>query len=202
MSLRVVRSWGAATMAFVAAFPHLTGCRASSSAPVSPAVPIQSRAAVAAQEPDFVVTEPVAEQACAGIGLETCDNARDDNCNGLVDEGCGSAEAPVSLWVASEFPVSGLELRLSCPDGVLLSPQVEPTGTARAVDPVGARAISYRREELVPGTYTLVVRFAGALVEGPPAVRLELRLGSRRYSRRVQFFRASTVSLTFSTTSS
>src|SRR6516162_5067159 len=38
--------------------------------------------------------------ACTPTGPELCFNAVDDNCNGVIDEGCGMATGPLQFTVA------------------------------------------------------------------------------------------------------
>ena len=42
----------------------------------------------------------VLERACTPSGPELCFNARDDNCNGIIDEGCGVSTGLVQFVIA------------------------------------------------------------------------------------------------------
>ncbi|HEY5961271.1 MAG TPA: hypothetical protein VIV60_32160, partial [Polyangiaceae bacterium] len=55
--------------------------------------------------------------ACAATGLETCFNATDDNCNGVVDEGCGLAVGTLQLVIAWDPPDADVDLDVADPGG-------------------------------------------------------------------------------------
>lgn len=56
-------------------------------------------------------------QRCDATGLETCFNATDDNCNGLVDEGCGLATGPLQLVIAWDIADADVDLEVTDPNG-------------------------------------------------------------------------------------
>jgi hypothetical protein len=54
-------------------------------------------------------------QACVASGIETCFNATDDDCNGLVDEGCGLGEGTLQIVIAWDQPDADIELEVTDP---------------------------------------------------------------------------------------
>jgi len=133
----------------------------------------------------------VMQMACVPTGPELCFNAVDDNCNGIIDEGCGSATgvlqfiaawgdspADVDLVVvdpngskitrSSPTTASGLKLEKSCPD-----------------DCHGQNIENVYCENNDPprGRYVVEVKLADARdAELPVKVHLSARVGSRTFS--------------------
>jgi len=81
----------------------------------------------------------VVTSACTPTGPELCFNATDDNCNGVIDEGCGVGTGPLQFMIAwgdspadvdiavidpngsrvhasNRSTTSGLQLERNCPD--------------------------------------------------------------------------------------
>jgi tRNA (guanosine-2'-O-)-methyltransferase len=56
-------------------------------------------------------------EVCISRGVETCFDARDDNCNGLVDEGCGLPDGPLQILIAWEPPEADVDLEVFDPAG-------------------------------------------------------------------------------------
>jgi hypothetical protein len=54
---------------------------------------------------------------CIKTGLETCFDARDDNCDGLVDEGCGLPVSVLQIVVAWDDATTNLDLEVTDPSG-------------------------------------------------------------------------------------
>jgi hypothetical protein len=63
------------------------------------------------------VTGLTVGQRCNATGLETCFNATDDNCNGLVDEGCGLATGPLQIVIAWDVSDADVDLEVTDPNG-------------------------------------------------------------------------------------
>lgn len=57
------------------------------------------------------------KEPCIAAGLETCFNATDDNCNGLVDEGCGLATGALQLVIAWDDVAADVDLEVTDPNG-------------------------------------------------------------------------------------
>jgi len=62
---------------------------------------------------------------CVAEGVETCFDARDDNCNGLYDEGCGLPDGPLQILVAWDNAQADVDLEVFDPKG-------EPATVGRA----------------------------------------------------------------------
>lgn len=60
------------------------------------------------------------ERGCLPTGLEQCFNAVDDDCNGLVDEGCGVPDAPLVLLAAWGDNPADVDWVVTLPDGTVI----------------------------------------------------------------------------------
>ncbi|HEX2669854.1 MAG TPA: hypothetical protein VHM25_03225, partial [Polyangiaceae bacterium] len=67
-----------------------------------------------------VVPSSLAQKPCAPTGPELCFNATDDNCNGIIDEGCGLHTGLVQFAIAWNEPRADVDLRLFDPSGELI----------------------------------------------------------------------------------
>ncbi len=56
-------------------------------------------------------------QACTPTGAELCFNAVDDNCNGVIDEGCGEPTGPLQFTIAWAAPTPDVNLVVVTPAG-------------------------------------------------------------------------------------
>jgi tRNA (guanosine-2'-O-)-methyltransferase len=61
--------------------------------------------------------EPALPAACTPTGPELCFNATDDNCNGVIDEGCGVATGPLQFTIAWSEPEANVDLVVTDPAG-------------------------------------------------------------------------------------
>ena len=66
------------------------------------------------------VPPAVAQKVCAPTGPELCFNATDDNCNGIIDEGCGLRTGLVQFVIAWDEPRADVDLRIFDPSGELV----------------------------------------------------------------------------------
>ena len=57
------------------------------------------------------------EQACTPTGPELCFNAIDDNCNGVIDEGCGLQTGLLQFTIAWNIPQADVNLVVVTPSG-------------------------------------------------------------------------------------
>lgn len=55
--------------------------------------------------------------ACVPTGPELCFNAVDDNCNGVIDEGCGLTTGPLQFTIAWADASADVNLHVSAPTG-------------------------------------------------------------------------------------
>lgn len=134
----------------------------------------------------------IVTQGCTPTGPEICFNASDDNCNGVIDEGCGvgtgvlqfmiawgDSPADVDLSVvdphsdrvtkASRSTSSGLQLEKNCPDDGCHQQNVEN--------------VFFEGQEPLRGKYIVEVRLADVRgAELPVKVHLSARVGSRTWA--------------------
>lgn len=59
-------------------------------------------------------------RSCVVTGVETCFNAIDDNCNGLVDEGCGIKTGMIQILAAWDEASVDVDLALELPSGAVV----------------------------------------------------------------------------------
>jgi hypothetical protein len=134
----------------------------------------------------------VLEQACTPTGPELCFNAVDDNCNGVIDEGCGLQTGVLQFTIAwSGAADVNLVLETPARDRVPGGNEREhPNATGFHLDRdcpgdegchgQNVENIFFDGQEPPPGRYTVqivLVDLHGA--EPPVPVRFGARLGSR-----------------------
>lgn len=130
--------------------------------------------------------------ACTPTGPELCFNANDDNCNGLIDEGCGVGTGVLQFMIAwgdsaadvdisvidpaggkvhkgNRGPVGGLLLEKSCPDDDCHHQNVEN--------------VYFDGAEPARGRYVVEVKLVDPHgVDLPVKVHFSVRIGSRTYA--------------------
>ncbi len=74
----------------------------------SPSVPGAPSVEVRALEP------------CVPLNYEECFNALDDNCNGAIDEGCGTPGGVVQFMIARDTARADVDLNVMDPNGELI----------------------------------------------------------------------------------
>jgi hypothetical protein len=133
--------------------------------------------------------------ACTPTGPEKCFNAIDDNCNGVIDEGCGVATGPLQFSIAWNEAASDVDLAVTDPAGVTTSAQNKSSQTGFRLDrDCPADACSGQNEETVyfegteppRGKYRVEVKLGetrGAQL--PLCVRLGARVGTRTFGANV-----------------
>jgi hypothetical protein len=65
------------------------------------------------EPPDHVTLQ----MACTPTGPELCFNAIDDNCNGIIDEGCGVGTGVLQFTIAWREETADVNLRVTDPSG-------------------------------------------------------------------------------------
>jgi tRNA (guanosine-2'-O-)-methyltransferase len=144
-------------------------------------------------------------QACVPTGPERCFDAVDDNCNGVIDEGCGLATGALQFVVAwgdnpadvdlvvtdplggrvfegNRQTTSGLRLDRDCPQDACHGQNVENVVFEGAEPPRGR----YRVEVVLSKLQTKGAGRAGEDAPTPVKVRFGARIGSRSYGADVE----------------
>jgi len=135
----------------------------------------------------------VVRRACIPTGPERCFDARDDNCNGIIDEGCGISTGLVQFAIAWEEPNADVDLNVTDPNGELVEVgRVAKSGLRKEKDCPG-RHSECRGQNLENvfldegdpprGEYRVRVRLeklGGA--EPPIRITLGARVGPKTYS--------------------
>jgi hypothetical protein len=135
--------------------------------------------------------------ACTPTGPELCFNAIDDNCNGVIDEGCGVSTGLLQFTIAWGDSPADVDLVVTDPAFAIVSAanRSSPSGLRLDRDCTGAsncngqdiENIFFEGTEPVRGRYTAdvkLVKLNGA--PAPVAVRFAARIGSRTYGADVQ----------------
>jgi tRNA (guanosine-2'-O-)-methyltransferase len=130
-------------------------------------------------------------QACTPTGPELCFNAIDDNCNGVIDEGCGVQTGLLQFTIAWGDSPADVDLSLVAPNGERISnsTRASPTGFHLDRDCPGGQEecggqnvenIFFDGIEPPRGHYIVDVRLNELHGADPPVrVRFGARLGNR-----------------------
>lgn len=147
---------------------------------------------------DVAVSEGVGlETACTPTGVELCFDARDNNCNGIIDEGCGLHTGILQFTIAWEAAEADVDLNVYDPAGEL-SRIGEPTASGLMKDRDCPRVsgecqgqnvenVFLAEGEPARGRYRVVVRLDklnGATA--PVRVRLSARVGQRAFGMQIE----------------
>lgn len=130
-------------------------------------------------------------------GPELCFNAFDDNCNGLLDEGCGVRSGLLHFMAAWAEEGVDVDLHVTDPGGEVAEVgHVSESGLTKLQDCPGKQNLCYGQnyesvylegDEPAAGVYRVGVRLdtLGA-AEPPITVRIGARLGDASYNRVVR----------------
>jgi hypothetical protein len=133
--------------------------------------------------------------ACTPTGVEICFNAIDDNCNGVIDEGCGIATGLLQFSIAWGEAAADVDLTVVDPAGTTTSAQNKSTPTGFRLDrdcPTeqcngqNEETVYFEGNEPPRGKYRVEVKLndpKGASL--PLCVRLGARVGSRTFGANV-----------------
>ncbi len=167
----------------------LVGCRPPLPPPRAEAAPA-ARLAAAPAGVDVDAT-------CTPTGVERCFDAVDDNCNGVIDEGCGLHTGLVQFAAAWSAPAD-VDLVVTDPAGQTPRPgeatasgvRMDRACSGREGDGCHGQSLEnvfYDGEGPPPrGTWRVVVRLARLDQATPPVlVRLGARVGGRSFDAKV-----------------
>jgi hypothetical protein len=168
----------------------LSACRPASAPPPSGALDDGSLALLAS------VPASLAQKACTPSGPELCFNATDDNCNGIIDEGCGLRTGLVQFAVAWDEARADVDLRVFDPSGELVEVgRPARSGLVKERDCPG-RNNECRGQNLenvylsdgdpLRGEYRVRIRLEALGGENPPVrVAFGARVGPKTYAQTV-----------------
>jgi tRNA (guanosine-2'-O-)-methyltransferase len=135
------------------------------------------------------------ETACTPTGPEICFDARDNNCNGVIDEGCGLHTGLLQFVIAWEAAEADVDLNVYDPNQELAHVgEATPAGLQKDRDcPKAAECQGQNVENVYltegeprKGKYKVVVHLEHANGAALPIrVRLGVRMGSRTFGRDV-----------------
>jgi len=142
------------------------------------------------------VPSSLAQKPCSPTGPELCFNATDDNCNGIIDEGCGLHTGLVQFAIAWEEPHADVDLRLFDPSGELIEVgRIAHSGLVKERDCPGRNNECHGQNlenvylsegEPARGEYRVRIRLEALGGENPPIhVAFGARVGPKTYSESV-----------------
>jgi tRNA (guanosine-2'-O-)-methyltransferase len=129
---------------------------------------------------------------CVSTAPERCFDATDDNCNGIIDEGCGIETGPVQFAIAWEPARVDVDLLVSDPAGELaevghtlasgLVKQRDCPGRSNECRGQNLENVYLDAPEAPQGTYRVRVVLENLGGQNPPVqVRFGARVGQRTY---------------------
>lgn len=142
---------------------------------------------------DVSASSMVLESACSPTGIELCFDAYDNNCNAIIDEGCGLETGVLQFTIAWQEPAVDVDLRVTGPDGSNARRE-EPNEAGLVKDrdcPGSDNACHGQNVENVylaegaprPGRYRVAVRLEDLRGQKPPIrVRFSARIGQRQFT--------------------
>lgn len=167
----------------------LLGCRAPLPAPERPSLPEGVSLAASA----ISTSEGLGPlEACTPSGVEICFNATDDNCNGVIDEGCGIHTGLLQFAIAWERGPD-VDLLVTDPNGEVARPGDTTSSGLRKDRDCGTvrdtchgqnlENVYLEGETPLRGDYRVEVKLERASAEDLPVkVRLGVRIGPRTYA--------------------
>ena len=139
----------------------------------------------------------VLETTCVPTGVERCFDALDDNCNGVIDEGCGVHTGLLQFTIAWQQAAVDVDLEVTGPDGdQARADRPTSAGLLKDRDCPGHRNMCHGQNienvflaEGKPrrGRYRVSVQLKDIKsAQAPIKVRLSARVGQRHFSSVVE----------------
>jgi tRNA (guanosine-2'-O-)-methyltransferase len=135
---------------------------------------------------------------CVPGNVEVCFNALDDNCNGAIDEGCGTPGGVVQFMIAWDGARADVDLNVTDPNGELIEAgRISQSGLIKGRDCPGRRqecgGVNLENVFLegskapTRGTYRLGISLEKLNGEEPPIwVTLSSRLGAKHVAYEIR----------------
>lgn len=135
-------------------------------------------------------------------GPEVCFNGRDDNCNGVLDEGCGVPTGLLRFTIAWAEAEADVDLDVVGPKGELAEVgRVSASGLTKVRDCPGRQndckglnmesVVLDLDDELTRGDYQVTIRLERTeQLDEPILVNFSARLGPKSYATEVRLLRA------------
>ncbi len=120
MSARLARGLRTALLVALGGLGGLASQQCGASSPSSAGGGAASNASASVVPPPKFASGPWAaalSAACTPSGPEQCFNAVDDNCNGVIDEGCGVCTGPLQFTIAWSEANANVDLVVIDPSG-------------------------------------------------------------------------------------
>jgi len=142
---------------------------------------------------NMVASEGVSvTSACTPTGPELCFNATDDNCNGIIDEGCGSSTGVLQFMIAWGDSPADVDLVVVDPNGSRVHKgnrssssglQLEKNCPEDGCHGQNTENVFFEGNEPPRGKYVVEVKLTDAKgADLPVKVHLSARVGSRTYA--------------------
>lgn len=134
----------------------------------------------------------VVTSACTPTGPELCFNATDDNCNGVIDEGCGSGTGVLQFMIAWGDSPADLDLTVSDPGGSKVQKATRSTTSGLQLERncpddgchgQNVENVFFEGNEPPRGRYSVEVKLVDPRgAELPVRAHLSARIGNRTYA--------------------
>jgi tRNA (guanosine-2'-O-)-methyltransferase len=142
---------------------------------------------------NFSASEGVVVTAgCTPTGPELCFNANDDNCNGVIDEGCGVGSGVLQFMIAWGDSPADVDLSVTDPNGARVTKdsrntpsglQLEKNCPKDGCHQQNAENVYFDGAEPLRGKYVVDVKLVDPHdAELPVKVHLSARVGSRTWA--------------------